>query len=435
MVGFYKSFIMKSLLLLACLVACLMITQAKEEKFVITSVNCAIETNSASSIRISGKEYSRKRDGLNMVVYNPISNQVVTSISFGHTKSKRFVDFFEAIKPHMIVLVTSQVLCSKKSSTDLRIQKSILHGLNRMAFDTQDMSPLNTRSAVFIFCKDECSDNITSSIEFPYQNIHTFSEDPIMVSFVISTIQTEVSSKENDIVPRGPNTTLLYAIIGCCVVFIVVSCFIFAGCWYKRTKSEQQNLERQRSCSKDYISNCELTYCDDYKSRLQQTTSARLFDRLKSKSRKSQKEGANQKEGTNTSFATYIKVEHKNKCQLYKVPSGVSKHQPPSLPPPHNILKPRDGCHESNPSLADSYLLPHEYANPEREGTETSQERGKRSQEKMNLLHSDYEFLDLKDSTRDETSNNFAEYTSLEEYLNDDYVVPASLRWQDDFES
>lgn len=53
----------------------------------------------------------------------------------------------------------------------------------------------------------------------------------------------------------------------------------------------------------------------------------------------------------------------------------------------------------------------------------------------MNLLHSDYEFLDLKDSTRDETSNNFAEYTSLEEYLNDDYVVPASLRWQDDFES
>ena len=114
-------------------------------RIVMTSINCGIEQLDGSSILISGKEVSPKEDGLNIAVYDPYTFTIISTIAFSNTKIYRFNSYFKNIRSGMIVLVTSQLLCSRTNSTDLRIHKSILYGLKKLGFEITDSTPINLR--------------------------------------------------------------------------------------------------------------------------------------------------------------------------------------------------------------------------------------------------------------------------------------------------
>jgi len=114
------------------------------ERFFVTSVNCGLNKGDkfSSSIMVSGKEYSKKSDGINIIVYDIAKAAVVQSKSFADPNTREFMRFVKSVFPGKLIIGTSQILCTEKSAIDFQKQKSILYGLRRLLIHTRGLKPL-----------------------------------------------------------------------------------------------------------------------------------------------------------------------------------------------------------------------------------------------------------------------------------------------------
>lgn len=160
-------------------------------KVTVTSINCAYDFSSrGSEIIIHAKNQSPRDDGLNLVVLNPLSGNIVVSASFTNTRSTKFNDFLANIKDGHVVIVTSQLLCSQENTTNLRKQKAILYGFKKLGA-TSTIPPVSFRSGVYVFCKTKCLDKFKANIEFPVKKFQKTNEDAVLVSFTMETVACE----------------------------------------------------------------------------------------------------------------------------------------------------------------------------------------------------------------------------------------------------
>ena len=102
----------------------------------VTSVNCAVDQcrSCGSQIIINNYNYSPKRDGINVAVYNPKRSEVVISASFQNPSSILFEKFVNSIKDGHVIIVTSQLICSNDRVTNLRIQKNVINAFRNWVF-------------------------------------------------------------------------------------------------------------------------------------------------------------------------------------------------------------------------------------------------------------------------------------------------------------
>ncbi|XP_066920455.1 uncharacterized protein [Clytia hemisphaerica] len=369
----------------------LMLVNAKviRERFLATSINCGMNTNENqffSSIRISGHEYSKQNDGLNVVVYDIGKATVVQSKSFADPNTREFMQFIRNIMPGRLIIGTSQILCSETSAVDFQKQQSILYGLRRLRIHTRGLKPLVFRSALFAFCKEECYPNITSNVQLPYNQVHDFRQGPILLSFQIEreVIEDEKknfsppsrrSAKRAELDDQQSSHATLYIIIIACALLIVATIIGVAIVLYRRYKKDHGKLDltsantqesfrerlgntKRRSCELLFLAK-EKSGC--YKQRYEPTTSARLFSIHSN-------DGGEQsctEVGDMNGFASYVKVETEDHQLIYKIPSGVSKHDAPQHPPPTLRRPPTvNSLNKSNTAMNNSneYLNPYDYA-------------------------------------------------------------------------
>ena len=152
----------------------------------VTSINCAFDQcrSCGSQIIINNNNYSPKRDGINVAVYNPKQSEVVISASFQNPSSILFEKFINSIKDGHVIIVTSQLICSNNEVTNLRIQKNVINAFRKLGVSST-LLPIEFRSGVMIYCKNKCLPEFSINIKLPFTKMKSTNEDPALVSFYI----------------------------------------------------------------------------------------------------------------------------------------------------------------------------------------------------------------------------------------------------------
>ena len=155
----------------------------------VTSVNCALDKCSScgSEIKIDGRNYSPKQDGLNLVAIHPNNGTVHSVGGFLKTKSGGLKNFVSRVPAECIIIASSQVLCQKESGTNLKVQKAILNGFQVLGAQAgAQIQPFLFRSGVTIYSKRYSGrqlQNATVTIDLPFSKVTQTNQDPVWISF------------------------------------------------------------------------------------------------------------------------------------------------------------------------------------------------------------------------------------------------------------
>ena len=117
-------------------------------KIAVTSVNCAVDdcVECGSSILINGREYSKKRDGINMVVFDTNSLSVTSTHAFGVSEATQMMSAIKQLSGTSLVIISTQVLCDSGSSIDTRTQSFVMDMVQRLMGRTlRGMHPFQLR--------------------------------------------------------------------------------------------------------------------------------------------------------------------------------------------------------------------------------------------------------------------------------------------------